>query len=184
MAALTSPDILSSVLREIFICRHSHFAVPYLPSTLPAMPGRKVGRGSSKPIKTKVSKPMKIKASKPVKVKALKPVKVKPVKVEPVRVKPGVVVPLFPPLKIAPRSPPKTALSLPQRIEIAPRKSALSPRLKTSSSSPSLKSSSKSPFLSNPSARYPPAPSRLSGPSSTPKLKPSKSVPDFTGICY
>lgn len=165
--------------RGRFICRPSHFAVFPLPSTLPAMPGRKVGRGSSKPLKTKASKPVKVKASKPVKVKAPKPVTVEPVRVKPGKVAPAprFVAPQLPPLKIPPGSPLKNALSLPQRIEVAPRKSV-------SSSSPSLKSSSKSPFLSNPSAHYPPAPSRFPGPSSTPGLGPSKSVPDLAGMRY
>ena len=173
--------------RGRFICRPSHFAVFPLPSTLPAMPGRKVGRGSSKPLKTKASKPVKVKASKPVKVKAPKPVTVEPVRVKPGGVRPvgpgkvapapRFVAPQLPPLKIPPGSPLKNALSLPQRIEVAPRKSV-------SSSSPSLKSSSKSPFLSNPSAHYPPAPSRFPGPSSTPGLGPSKSVPDLAGMRY
>ena len=165
------------------------------------MPGRKAGRSSSKPFKAKASKPVKVKASKPVKVKAPKPVKVKPekvkpVKVKPVNVKPGriaptprfVASPLPPPkspprlpLKTALKPPSKTPLTLPQRIEIAPRKSPSSSWLKAPPPSFSQKSSSNSPFLSNPSSPYPPDPNRFPGPSSTSKLKSSKSVPDFAG---
>lgn len=141
------------------------------------MPGRKVGRGSSK-------KPLKTKALKPVKVKVPKPVKVKPVEVKPGKVvpTPRFIAPPLPPQKIAPKPPSKTPLILPQRIEIGPRKPASSPRLKTSSSSPSLKSSTKTPFLPYPSTHYPPVPNKFSASSSTSKLKSAKSVPDFAGL--
>jgi len=172
------------------------FFCPRLPTTLPLMPGRKVGRGSSKPLKTKASKPVKVKASKPVKIK---PAKVKPLKVKPVKVKPGKVAPpprfVAPPLplsktapvlppKAVPKPPSKTPLTLPRRVEVAPRKSASSPWLRTSSSLHSLGSSSKPSSLLNPLVHYPPIPSKSPGLSSTSKLKSSKSVPSFTGMRY
>ena len=167
------------------------FLCSRLPITLPIMPGRKVGRGSSKPLKTKASKPVKAKASKPVKIKPekVKPVKVKPLKVKPVRVAPTprFVAPPLPlsrtapvPLKTALKPPSRTPLTPSHRVEAAPRKSASSPWLKASSSFPSLGSSSKPSSLLNPPVRYPPIPSRSPGLSSTSKLKSSKSVPGFT----
>jgi hypothetical protein len=144
-----------------------------LPSTLPTMPGRKVGRGPSKPSKTKSPKPVK------VKVKAPKPVKVKPGKATPT---PRFVAPPLLPPKTAPRPPPKTPLTLPQRVQIGPRKSASSPWLRTTSSSHSIKPSSKPSFLSNPSAHYPPTPNKFPASPHTSKLKPSKSVPNFAGM--
>ena len=142
------------------------------------MPGRKAGRGSSKPSKTKASKSVKV---KPVKVK---PVKVKPEKVK--AVKPAKVPPVPHFVAAPPRPPPKTApippLTLPHRIEVAPRKSASSPWLKTSPSSSSIKSSSKPAFLSTPPAHYPPIPNKFPSSSSTPQLKSSRSVPNFNGM--
>ena len=161
-----------------------------LPITLPFMPGRKVGRGPSKPLKARASKPVKAKASKPIKIKPekVKPVKAKPLKVKPVNVAPTprFVAPPFPlsktapvPLKSALKPPSKTPLTLSHRVEAAPRKSASSPWLKTSSPLPSLGSSSKPSSVLNPLVHYPPISSRSPGLSSTSKLKSSKSVPGF-----